>query len=174
MCTTSQSTFLTGFMRISGCVDGRGFRRTRTHASFLSSDHRQTRTVTISPRLGRAWRILPWALLGEGAAANLRLGVRHQGEAAGCSGYCAQPLPVRTRQPVTRQLGMSRDTHLQPGSPQFFPWLPSQGMRRAAPAQTASPQHVCAGSQGPWAPRQTARLKHTLEPGNLPEKAVKF
>lgn len=111
----------------------------RTHASFLSSDSRQTRTETISPRLGRYWSLLPWALLREGAIADPRPGARHPGEPAESSGHCGQRLPTCTRQPVTCQPQMPRDTHLQAGSPSLFPWLPSQGKRRAAPASSTSP-----------------------------------
>lgn len=56
-------------------MDARGFCHTRTQISFLLFEHRQTRTVTISLRLGRACRVGPWALLREGTAADLRLGV---------------------------------------------------------------------------------------------------
>lgn len=45
----------------------------RTSASFLQSEHRQIRTIQISPRLGRDLH-LPWALLGEGVFAQSILG----------------------------------------------------------------------------------------------------
>lgn len=154
-------------------MDARGFCHTRTQISFLLSEHRQTRTVTISLRLGGARRIGPWALLGEGTAADLRPGGRHRRElSAGSTALCLWSM----RQPVPCQPRMFPDT---PAGwlPVIPSRLPSRGMRGGGPclACAPSPLGLSAESQGPWTPPpQTARLQHTLELGNLPEKPVKF
>ena len=132
-------------------MDARGFCHTRTQISFLLSEHRQTRTVTISLRLGGACRIGPWALLGEGTAADLRPGVGISEKELSAGGTVLSPWRHEADCPLPAG-DVPRHTHTPAG------WLPVvlspasfSGHEGSSPclAHVPSPPGLSAESQGP-------------------------